>query len=705
MNKQEIKNRILKLRNEINHHRYLYHVLDKQEISDAALDSLKNELFKLEQKYPEFISPDSPTQRVAGKPLDKFQKAEHSERMISLFDAFSLADMQEWEKRNYNYLSKQKKTKIKLDYYCELKLDGLAIAIRYQKSNFAMAITRGNSQIGEVVTQNVKTIESLPLRLRCPLSEEFEKAGFTREQAQKIYKALNNSTLEIRGEVIMAKSILTKLNKKYKQIGKPILANTRNGAAGSLRQLDSRLAAERQLDFYAYDLLGDFGLQKQVDKFVILKLLGIKTISHNSPCYDLLAVEKFRKYWIKAKEKLDYDVDGVVVKVNNLALWNELGVVGKGPRYMIAYKFPAEQVTTKIIDVVWQVGRTGILTPVAHLEPVSVGGATISHATLHNMDEIVRLDLRIKDTVIIERSGDVIPKIIQVMKNLRTGKEIKIIPPRECPMCEGGVERVKNEVAFRCVNKDCYAVKLRALTHFASKGALDVEGLGKKVVEQLFRKGLVLDISEFYFLKKGDLLSLERFADKSADNLIKAIAGKKLLKLDKLIFSLGILHVGEETANILAKLFLTSLKNRSEKFIKLDKIIKYFQSLSIMDLEEVADIGPIVAKSIYKWWRNKRNIDILKKMQSVGVKIKLEKLQKKAIFTEKSIVLTGTLEKLTRKQAKDTIRSLGGKPSSSVSKNTAFVLAGSKPGSKVKKAKKLGIKIIFEEEFLKMIKE
>ncbi len=704
MSKQEIENRIIKLKNEINHHRYLCHVLDKQEISETALDSLKNELFKLENDNPELITADSPTQRVAGRPLDKFQKAEHSEKMISLFDAFSFFDMRDWEKRNLNYLIKQNKGKIDFDYYCELKLDGLAIAIRYNKSAFDLAITRGDSQVGEVVTQNVKTIESLPIKLRYPLSEEFEKAGFSEVQTKKIYDQLNKGILEIRGEVIMTKSAFIALNKKYKKAGKPELANTRNGAAGSLRQLDSKLAAERNLDFYAYDLLGDFDLKKQEDKFKILKLLGIKTIKYNSYCKDLQEVEEFQNKWIKKKENLDYDIDGVVVKVSNLGLWKELGIVGKGPRYMMAYKFPAEQVTTKVVDIAWQVGRTGALTPVAHLEPVSVGGATISHATLHNMDEIERLGLRIGDTIIIERSGDVIPKIIEVLKNLRTGKEIKIEAPKKCPMCEGLVEKVGAEVALRCTNNDCFAVKLRALSHFASKGALDVEGLGPKVVEQLFREGLVLDISEFYYLKKGDLLSLERFAEKSADNLIQAIAEKKELKLDRLIFSLGILHVGEETANVLAKLFFATLEGNDNKIIELSKIIEYFKNLKIEDLEEVDDIGPIVAKSIVKWWNNQKNIQILEKMQAVGVNIKLEKSQEKAIFTDNTIVLTGSLEKLTRKEAKDTIRTLGGKPSSSVSKNTAFVLAGAKPGSKVEKAKKLGIKIISEEEFIKMIK-
>ncbi len=704
MNKKEIKNRIEKLRLEIDHHRYLYHVLDKQEMSEAALDSLKYELYKLEIANPEFITPNSPTQRVAGKPLDKFIKAKHSERMISLFDAFSFEDMQDWEKRNLNYLNKKKIKKIKFDYYCELKLDGLAIAIRYEKSNLNMAITRGNGQVGEVVTQNVKTIESLPLKLRYPLSEEFEKQGFDKAQIKKIYKVLNNGTLEIRGETIMTKKVFLALNKKYKKLGKPELANTRNGAAGSLRQLDSKLAAERKLDFYAYDLLGDFGLEKQEQKFVILKMLGLKTIKHNRYCQDLQEVINFHDSWVNRKEKLDYACDGVVVKINDLNLWGELGIVGKGPRYMIAYKFPAEQVTTRILEVVWQVGRTGILTPVAHLEPVSVGGATISHATLHNMDEIERLDLRIDDTVIIERAGDVIPKIVQVVKNLRTGQEKKIFFPKKCPICNAKVEKISSEVALRCTNKECYAVELRRLIHFASKGALDVEGLGRKVVEQLFKEGLVLDISEFYYLKKGDLLSLERFAEKSADNLIKAIDKKKELDLDKFIFSLGIMHVGEETASILSKLFFTSIKNIKNNTIEIIKLIKYFQSLSIENLEAVDDIGPIVARSILNWWQNKKNVKILKKMQAIGVKIKLEKKKKIAIFKGKTIVLTGTLEKLTRKEAKDTIRALGGKPSSSVSKNTDFVLAGSKPGSKVDKAKKLGVKIVSEEEFAEMIK-
>ena len=580
MSKQETKNRIHKLKLEIDHHRYLYHVLDKQEISEAALDSLKNELFKLESDNPELVTPDSPTQRVAGRPLDKFEKASHSERMISLFDAFSADDMRDWEKRNLNYLVKKDIPKIKFDYYCELKLDGLAVAIRYDQSDLGLAITRGDGRVGEVVTQNIKTIEGIPFKLRYPLSEEFEKQGFSKEQTEKIYTILNSGQLELRGEVIMTKQVFHDLNIQYKKAGKSELANRRNGAAGSLRQLDAKLAAERKLDFYAYDLLGDFDLEKQEEKFKILKMLGIKTIIHNEYCENLEEVERFHEKWVTEKEHLDYDCDGVVVKVSNLNLWNELGIVGKAPRYMMAYKFPAEQVTTKMLEVVWQIGRTGALTPVAHLEPVSVGGATISHATLHNMDEIERLDLRIGDTIIIERAGDVIPKVVQVMKNLRDGKEKAVEAPKKCPMCGGEVEKVGQEVAWKCVNKECYAVVVRRLIHFASKGGLDVEGLGKKVVEQLYKEGLVSDISDFYYLEKGDLLALERFAEKSADNLIKAISEKKELNLSRLIFSLGILHVGEETANILAKIF-ESANSSIEDTAKLENVSKYFIMLNL----------------------------------------------------------------------------------------------------------------------------
>ena len=416
MNKQEVKNRIEKLKAEISHHRYFYHVLDRSEISDSALDSLKKELDDLERQYPEFITTDSPTQRVGGKPLDKFKKVTHSTPMHSLFDVFSEEDMCDWEERISKKVEGGSKN---FDYFCELKLDGLAMSLRYEKGVFTQGATRGDGKVGEDVTSNLKTIESIPLKLRIPDESEFKKIGLNKSQIKKLLDNLENGVLEFRGEAVMTKKVFEELNKKYKKLGKPILANPRNGAAGSIRQLDPKLSAERKLDFFVYSLITNLELETHEQEIEIAKLLGFKALKENRFCKNLKEVEVFYNEMMKKRDKLPMEVDGVVVKVNKLSLWEELGIVGKGPRYMMAYKFPAEQVTTKLNDLIWQVGRTGILTPTAILEPVRVGGVTISRATLHNMDEIERLGIKIGDTVIIERAGDVIPKVIQVLPKLR----------------------------------------------------------------------------------------------------------------------------------------------------------------------------------------------------------------------------------------------------------------------------------------------
>ena len=684
ISKEDVKKRIAKLKSEINHHRYLYHALDKVEISDAALDSLKNELFKLEMEYPEFITADSPTQRVGGKPLDKFAKVKHSQPMISLFDAFSKQDIKDWETRISKLVPGER-----LDYYCELKLDGLAMALKYERGLFTVGATRGDGKVGENVTQNLRTIESIPLQLRIPDEVEFKKIGLDNKQITDVKKALENGEMEVRGEAIMTLKVLHELNKKYEKEGKPILANPRNGAAGSIRQLDAKLTAERKLDFYAYALVNDFGFKKHGDTFLLLQLLGFKVLHHNQYCPDITAVIEFHNHWEKNRGKLPFEVDGVVVKVNNLSLWSKLGIVGKGPRFMMAFKFAAEQVTTKIKDVVWQVGRTGMLTPTAVSEPVRVGGVTVSHATLHNMDEIERLGLKIGDTIIIERAGDVIPKVVQSLPNLRSGHEKEIKVPLKCPMCDSEVVKVPGEVAYRCANTECYAVNLRRLTHWASKGAVNIDGLGPKIIEQLEKEGLVGDVSDFYTLEEGDLKPLERFADKSVKNLIKAINDRKEIELAKFIFGLGIRHVGEETAIVLAN-----------HFGSLEKIA----NASFEELDNLPDFGGVMARSVYDWFRDKHNLNLLKKLAANGVIAKeVKKVKKDLIFEGKSVVLTGSLSGLTRDEAKAKIRELGGDISSSVSKKTDLVIAGVEPGSKYEKAVELGIKIIDEEEFFKLI--
>jgi len=720
MNKQEAKKRIEKLKKEINHYRYLYHVEDKAEISDEAQDSLKNELFKLEQEFPEFVTKDSPTQRVGGRAQDRFQKIEHSSPMLSLFDAFSEADMRDWEGRIDKILntspqhptyrtgrspelgeeinfSSLRRRGLRGGFFCELKLDGLAGAIKYEKGKFVQGATRGDGKVGEDVTGNLKTIESIPLEIRVPSEIELKKIGLNNKQIQEVLHEIKNGVIEVRGEAIMTKKVLEELNKKYKKAGKPVLANPRNAAAGSIRQLDPKLSAERKLDFFVHGLVNDFDIENQEQKYNLTKLLGFKVVKENRYCKNLDEVIKFHHVWEKKKDDMPYFFDGVVVKVNNINLWDELGVVGKGPRYMMAYKFASEQVTTKLIDVTWQVGRTGTLTPTATLDPVNVGGVTVTHATLHNMDEINRLGVKIGDTIIIERAGDVIPKVLKVLSKLRDRSEKKISVPKKCSMCDGGVESIEGEVAYRCMNTDCYAVNLRKLSYFASKGALDIEGLGPKIIEQLMKEGLVTDIADFFSLTEGDLKPLERFADKSAENLIKSIQEKKQIDLAKFIYALGIRHVGEETALLLAQ----RIKNNN----KLLDIVKVFQDLKIEELENLNDIGPIVAKSIYDWFRDSKNIKILKKLEEAGVLVKSKKLAiKSQKFIDKTFVLTGGMMSLTRDEAKAKIRELGGNISTSVSKKTDYVVAGSDPGSKFELAKKLGVDILSEEEFLKFIK-
>ena len=700
MKKEKAKKRIEKLRKEIGHHRYLYHVLDKIEISDAALDSLKNELEKLEKAYPELITSSSPTQRVGGQALEKFKKVIHSKPMMSLFDSFSEKDIQDWEDRLLKITNDELRIK-NSGYFCELKLDGLAIGLVYENGIITQGATRGDGKIGEDVTGNIKTIESIPLKLQQVNTKELLKLGFNNDEIKNIQNNIDKGKIEVRGEVLMNKKVFVELNKKNKEQGKQSFANPRNAAAGSIRQLDPRVVAERQLDFYAYEIISHLGQVTKSQENKLVKLFGFKTLSHNKICKNLEEVNSMHHFWDKNKNKLPFECDGLVIKVNDLKLWPTLGVVGKGPRYMMAYKFTAEETTTRVRNVVWQIGRTGAITPVSILVPVEIGGVTVTHATLHNIDEIERLGLKIGDTIILQRAGDVIPKVVEVLKKLRDGSEQTICTPKKCPICDSDVVNIEGEVAIRCSNKNCYAVNLKNLMHWASKGAIDIEGLGPSIIEQLVKVGLVNDISDFYLLKQGDLLSLEGFAEKSADNLVKSISNKKEIELEKFIYGLGIRHVGEETAILLAQ----KVKSKKSKVQNLCSLLKTIQSFNKDDLKDTNDIGPVVAKSIYDWFRDPHSLKVLEKLEENGVTIKIYNLQSQSSnlkFQNKTFVLTGTLNKLTRDDAKANIRKMGGSVSSSVSKKIDFVVAGEKPGSKYIKAQKLGIKILNEEEFLKL---
>ena len=675
MDKQQIKQRIAKLKKLINYHRYLYHVLDKQEMSDASLDSLKHELNQLEQQYPDLISLDSPTQRIGGQALDKFKKIKHQKRMLSLNDVFSNEDLKAWQERIQKLVPSQK-----LKYFSELKIDGFAIALIYQDGVLIQGATRGDGQVGEEVTQNLKTIDSIPLKL------EIHQKLSSKIIQDKVEKLLVKGRIEIRGEVYMSKKDFEKINQEREKKGLPLYANPRNTAAGSIRQLDPKIAAKRKLNFLAYGLITNLGQETHHQEHQILQSLGFK-ISQDKYCSDLKEVIGFWQEVNQKRKKLPYLIDGVVVGVDDNKVFDKLGIVGKAPRGAIALKFPAKETTTIIEDIVVQIGRTGALTPVAHLKPVRLGGILITRATLHNEDEIKRLDVRIGDTVIIQRAGDVIPDVVKVIKKLRTGQEKKFQMLKRCPACKGEVIRLKGEVVHRCANLKCGSIQRQQIIHFVSKKGFDIEGLGPKIINQLMDQGLISNPADIFSLIQGDLIPLERFADKSASNLIKAIEQSKKISLAKFIHALGIRHVGEETAIALAQYFGS-----------LDKIRK----ASLKNLLQIEDIGEIVAQSIFEWFNRESNRDLIKKLLDNGIEIAKVKTVKKKLINQ-TFVLTGEMDKFTREQAKSKIRQLGGNVSSSVSQKTDFVVIGKNPGSKYNRARKLGVKIINEQEFLKII--
>jgi len=694
MTRQEAKQRIEKLKKVINYHRYLYHVLDRQEISESALDSLKKELFDLEEKYPEFITPDSPTQRVGGKPRKEFSKTRHLRPMLSFNDAFSEEDMLAWKERIEKLLSKEEIEN--LDYFCELKFDGLAIELTYQDGILKIGSTRGDGLVGEDVTQNIKTIEAIPLKIR-------EKKDVLEDlRKQKLFNVASNvernglKQVVCRGEALISKRDFLEINKERLKNGLPLYANPRNIAAGSIRQLDPKITANRKLDSYLYALVSDLGQTTHQQEHQILKILGFKTSAFTKYCKTIEEVFQFHKYWQKKRSALDFEIDGVVVQVNNNLIFNKLGVAGKAPRGAIAYKFPLKQAETIVKDIVVQIGRTGAITPVAYFKPVKVGGVTITRATLHNEDEIRRLGVKIGDTVIVGRAGDVIPEIVKVLKSMRNGKEREFKMPKRCPACGSRLVRQKGEVVWRCPNPDCSARRRRYLYHFVSKGAFDIDGLGPKVIDQLLEESLINDAADIFSLRKGDLEPLERFAEKSAGNLVKAIQSRKKIPFARFIYALGINGVGEETAQSLADRFgnLANLRNATEKQIL-----------------EIKDIGPKTALSIYSFFKDKTNIILLEKLKASGVKIieqykgsERGKEKKGRKLEKKTFLFTGSLDSMTRETAKDKVRELGGFIAESVSKNVDFLVVGKNPGSKLAKAKKAHIKILPEKEFLKMIK-
>lgn len=655
--------RIQKLRAEIERLRDAYHNKNTPNITDDVYDSLTRELNTLLKKYPEFQDLNSPEHRVAGRPLDKFVKVKHQNRMLSLNDAFSFSELVEWENRVKKLLAVHKK----FTYFCEVKFDGLAVSLIYRDGVFVQGATRGDGFLGEDITENLKTIENIPLKLKHPYPKY----------------------IEVRGEAVMSKKTLEDLNKKNQKEGRILFANTRNAAAGSLRQLDPKLARARKLDFFAYDIAEVSGGEKidnHSTKHKYLKKLGFPVDVHDRVCGNLEEVEAFIARFEKIRNKFPYGTDGIVIAVNELDLQSVLGVVGKAPRYSVAFKYPAERATTIVKDIKINVGRTGVITPLAIFKPTLVAGSTVSKATLHNMDQIERLGLKIGDTVVIEKAGDVIPKVVEVLTKLRSGKEKKFTMPKNCPAC--GSALAKGElVAYICPNKKCSAKNERYIEHFVS--VFDIYEMGPKILRRFKDEGLITDAADIFTLSKEDIALLDRFGDKSAENIINEIKEKKKIPLSKFLWALGILHVGEETARDLAQTFST-----------LERVM----SATRDELNDIENIGGAVSESVYDFFNDKSNLNFIKKLKDNGVIVEKVVKAEKGKLSGLIFVLTGTLSTMSRDIAKERILALGGKTATSVSKNTSFVIAGEETGSKLSNAKKLGVKVLSEQAFLNMLK-
>lgn len=775
------KIRIEKLRGEIERHQELYHVFDAPEISDAAYDSLMEELLALEREFPEFDSPTSPSKRVGGAPLSEFVKVRHDVEQRSFDDAFDFGEMKKWEERNGKMLEKSGIDARDIVYDCELKIDGLKIVLTYERGVLVRAATRGDGVVGEDVTENIRTVRSVPLRLSEPIDGIFG------------------------GEIWLSKKELSRINAERKKDGQPLFANTRNAAAGSIRQLDSKVTAKRKLDSFVYDVekmtndklqmtsdggrmtneepvrnashndagglrttnSGTHASHTQTGELELLKQLGFKVNPEFRLCKNLQEVEKYYEEWGKKRADLEYEIDGIVVKIESLKWQETLGATGKAPRWGIAYKFPAEEVSTVVESIEVQVGRTGALTPVAHVRPVRVAGSTVSRATLHNEDEIHRLDVRVGDTVILRKAGDVIPEIVRILPNFRTGKEKIFHMPKTCPACGSPVsrrsiglhgrtpsphpapfrvrkgagsspragEQESLSAAHYCANPDCAAAEKEKIIHAVGRKGFDIAGFGEKVSAQLFEEGLVSDISDIFELKEGDLSPLSRFAEKSAEKLVSAIRKSRKISFPKFLFALGIRHVGEEGAFLITKTInseqLTINKEqgmkREQKELGINPsvdgkelgvgvkhgnikniadIIRVFPEISAEEWASIKGIGEKAGESLAKWFGDAKNIERLRKMERLGVEVVFEKqetLSPSSMIAGKTFVLTGELVRFTRDEAKDMIRKKGGDVSSSVSKKTDFVVAGEHPGSKIEKAKELGVRVLNEEKFVEMM--
>jgi DNA ligase (NAD+) len=664
VNLEEAKKRVEELRKEIEEHNYKYYVLDNPVISDAEYDNLMRELEKLEKKFPELQSPTSPTQRVGGEPLPYFTTVEHPVPLLSLSNVYNEKEIRDFHRRVTAIVEP-------VQYVVEPKIDGLSVALTYVDGNFEIGATRGNGQVGEDITVNLKTVRTVPLKLR--------------KQVRR---------LVVRGEAYMPKEDFLRLNKKREEEGLPPFANPRNAAAGSLRQLDPKIAAERSIQVIVYDVLAVEGenIVTHYEALEFLKEAGFKVDNNAKLCETIDEVIEYCEKWHERRHDLPYEIDGLVIKVNDVNVYEDLGTTAKAPRWATAYKFPAEQAVTTVKDIIVRVGRTGVLTPTAILEPVSLAGTTVSKATLHNQDIIDEKDIRIGDRVVVQKAGDIIPEVVEVKKEERTGTEKKYTIPSKCPECGSEVIRPEGEVAVRCTGDLVCPARLReGLIHFVARGAMDIEGLGPSMVDALIKNGLVEDIADIYYIKKEDLLKLERVAEKSANNLLQAIEESKRRPLSRLIFALGIRHVGSRAADILA-----------QNFHSIDALM----NATTEELVAIPEIGPKMAESIVKFFEQESNLKVIEKLQQAGVNMEEEppREQGPKPLDGLKFVITGTLENYSRNEAKEAIENLGGKVTSSVSKSTDYVVVGENPGSKADKAREMGIEILNEEQFEEMLK-
>jgi DNA ligase (NAD+) len=671
MSAPAIAKKIEALREKIRHHEHLYYVLDNPELTDAEFDALMNDLKRIEAEHPELITPDSPTQRVGGKPREGFAKAKHSSPMLSLDNAYSEEELRDWERRVHELSGRSD-----VEYMCELKLDGMSLALVYADSRLERGITRGDGSVGEDVTLNVRTVRSVPLSVS---KERLKKAGIPAD-------------FEVRGEMLMPIAAFRKLNEERAQQGLSTFANPRNFTAGTVRQLEPSITAQRRMDYFAYMLLKDGRtfFDRQSHTMNALEAAGFKVNPNRKLAKNMEEVWNFIQSWQEKRESLPYEIDGIVIKVDRTALQQELGFTGKAPRWAIAYKYAAHGAVTKVEDIVPQVGRTGKLTPVAWLAPVPIGGTTVSRATLHNMDFVEELGVKIGDYVEVERGGDVIPKVVKVVEDGEHPRGHRTFQmPAHCPVCGGNVVRTEGEADHRCVNANCPAKLQGTILHFASRHVMNIDGLGEALVNQLTERGLVKNVADLYQLTKDDLLKLDRMGEKSAENVLGEIASSKKLPLERVIFGLGIRFVGERTAQFLA-----------EHFGSLDAIMH----ATAGQLEEVNEVGPRIAESIVEFFGDEHNRRLVGDLRKAGLTFTGQKKEKGTKLAGKTFVLTGTLKRHTRDDAKKLIEDAGGRVSGSVSKKTDYVVAGDEAGSKLDKARELGVAVIDEDELEKLLK-